>query len=272
MKTTLTVSTIILAVLLVGAFTWARTEQNGNRQLKVELSGLKSQLAAAKLAVQSKNDSFTMLESKLNQTVAAINSLVTERNRLEQQSATYKHELDDLKVSASDKEARQQLVSQVPTNQVWSKTGKVLLVDGEYKSLNGNRLIFKKDGEFMVFQVDDLHPAVLARFHINADEANAKQEEMTANKQKLDALRSVQIKKMEEDRLAMEAEQKRLAEEQARQQAIAERQAWEDWLKTQSVLNDTARANADVIRANAALQNVGIPAVQVNQLQQTVRY
>lgn len=140
--------------------------------------------------------------------------------------------------------------------------GTILMTNAIYRNIYGDRLVFSHEGEVRSFNVSDVSPRVLKALHI--DQNDAVQAQMALNKQYTEWKSSYGESR---DQLMIKlrseySERERRAAEQARQEAIAKRQAWEDSMRQQMVDNDTTKANAAMIHAQHP--------TQINMQQNTV--
>jgi hypothetical protein len=265
MKTLITL--LILACL--GVATWAGIENHKTGQSVSQLAILRIQIEQSKLDGQSKDATISDLQSKLGQVVDVLTNSTAKLAQSEAEAANLKRRMEALQESQGQREEREKLMTQVPTNEVWSKTGKVLLVDCPFVMLDGRRVIFKQGADsFASFDVDELHPAVLARLHINPEQAKQRQANINQNEAVFAANRQMEIQEMVVRQAQQKAEQDRIAAEQAKQDAINARQEWEDNLRATEANNDSIRAQAAMKQANAAMYQALNPSSTVIQQQQ----
>jgi hypothetical protein len=267
--------TIITAALLVclGVATWGGIENHQSRQAAKAIAALRIQIEQSKLDSQSKDATISDLQAKMEQIVNVLTNSTAKLAQANGDAADLKRQVEDLKLSQSQRDEQAKMMAQVPANEVWSKTGKVLLVDAQFVQVDGRRVIFKHGaGMFDSYDVDDLHPAVLARLHINPDQAKQRQITLNEKEAAFAANRQREIQEMIVRQAQEKAEQDRIAAEQAKQDAINARQAWEDGLRATQANNDTMRARAAVESANAAMYQALNPAsstvIQQSQQQQ----
>jgi hypothetical protein len=174
--------TIIAAVLLVclGVATWGGVETHKNVQSAKAIATLRSQIDQGKLDGQSKDATISDLQSKLEQMVDVLTNSTAKLAQAKADAADLKRQVAELEQSKEEREARAALLAQVPTNEVWSRSGKVLLVGAKFLKVKGRGVMFIQayGNGIATFDVDELHPAVLARYDIDPALAKVNQVEI----------------------------------------------------------------------------------------------
>lgn len=251
---------VICGIVCLCIVTWGCLSFRSKGILEKQVGQMRLQLEVSAAESKAQDETVAEFQTKLEQITEVLTNVIAQRSQAEAEADNFKNKLQDLQMSQPQKEDYAKLVAEVPTNEVWSKTGKVLLENADFVQLQGRRLVFKTGpGVFDNFDVDDVHPGVLARYHIDVDKAKAEQERIDQN-QAAWAARSAQEKqRIAQARAAEAAEQARISAEAAKEEAAAERQQFEDDLRATASYNDSVRSAAAMKNADAAMYQTLYP-------------
>lgn len=264
---------LALVLALLGLLAALLFQRSANNRLAKELEAAQKSVQASQRAIETTGSLSRQLEEKMGRMTEVLNQST---ERLTETSAKLKeYEAKFGPVGASrrqplspDEAAR--LKAQVPAPQVeegkdrsgkvvkrvvftelTGKEGKVLATNAEFGSILGRRLFFRRAvGSPLAFDVDELHPGVLAYLDVNPEEAKYQQVQMDQQKKEREAAayKDYQARQIAE-RKAWEvarAEQARTEEARRKQQAELD-------LKYRELENDRIRAEAQLRAADAAM-------------------
>lgn len=268
----------IVAVLLLAVVgvTWAFTAQKrANRQLAAQIAAANQATTGQKAALEKSRQTVEALEYKITRLIMMLTNstmeLVDTRQRLQELEAraAVGNMLHSPSTDGSDADPASALAPSlvVRTNAsggeqrvalfatLYGTNGLVLGHNLEYSGVYGRRAAFKESASTrrVAFDVDQLHPHVLAHLGINADAQKQRHARQEALWRRVEAeglrLAAEQAAKREAQRAAAEAarreEEKLLAEQMQREFE------WE--MQMRAIEDDAIRADAAMRAADAAM-------------------
>jgi hypothetical protein len=263
---------LLLAGLIPGLFLASSCDRRPSAQSEAEIVEARRALAKARAELETTKATSQLLEEKLGEVTAVLQATT---DKLE--SATAHLQAGDPRsappTAAAKPPAPVRLPDDVPEPQVVTSVdragrpvqelvfpqlpgpdGRLLARDVRFRDRYGRRLVFgRTDGAPLAYDIDDVHPAVLVRLGIDADQARQDQYEIDQQKrlqaeavQKATIVRQAAEMKLREQHEAARREQARLAEEQRK--ADAERA-----FKLQQLEVERQKAEAALRNADAAI-------------------
>lgn len=260
MKILAIISTVIAICLGVAAV----TEHSKLSHARQSLAVANQKAVETTTALAAESSQASDLQSNVVQMTQVMSDASAKLLKLRAENADYKRRLDVFEAIESQKSDRKQLADQVPIIHNGDLTifprligvnGNTLMLNAEFRSSLGRKLIFKKGLEMSTFDVDDLHPGVLIHLGLDAEKLKANQiaiERANAMSKSLSAAELSQ--KLSADQVAID-KQNKLNAEQARQDEYARENQVAESQRQQSLDSDRIHANAHATAAKAMLIN-----------------
>jgi len=238
----------ISRVALTNATATIEAVQSKTAQLTTVLTNSTAQLAAARARIQQLESLIAM-----NAASAAAASGTAARD-------TLKYAPRIAPTTSLDTYAAGQIV--FFTN-LYGKNDQVLARNVECTGVYGRKVAFKESDSSrrMAFDVEDIHPAILAHLSISADTQKSLQTQQDLAWSRLQTAQISQAAIEEQDRKARQAEEARERAAWAEKQFERDMQVW-------ALQNDAARADATMRAADAAIIQALNPAPAVLNVNQ----
>jgi len=265
------------AVLLVALAALLLHSRAGQARVRAELAEAREAATRQGIELRVSRETAAQLEQKLTE-VAEVLSQTTEKLAETSQRLAAGETRQTNAPAGGQKPAGQPVANPAPAPErelnlltlaeLPGAKGGVLATNVTFAGLSGRRLIFRRaEGPPTAFDVDDVHPATLARLNVDPDAAKQRQYELDQQKRahaeaaaRAYQTRLAAAQKLAEQEAARRRDQAREAEEQRK---IAEERA----LKLEALEIERQKAQAALRQADAAIiQALNPVPVYVNPL------
>lgn len=267
----------LLLIILVVALAWlGHAQRQEGRSLSSRLDQAQRALASNELVLRQTRQTAQALEAKVGQLIMVLTNQTAElsaaRTQIRDLETRAPHPPDAIALAPKDEQTQRFVAACAPTVSVvsnatggpsrlclfktlYGRNGEVLGRDLEYSAVYGRRVAFKEviSSRRLAFDVEELHPYVLAHLGINADgqkQYQARQDELW-RRMEAAGLKSAaeeqsrrEARKAAEDAARIEAE-KLLAEQRQREH--------EQEMQRRAMENESLRAEAAMRSADAAM-------------------
>lgn len=255
-------------------------------EMRLKLKNTEKALEATKEAVKTQEASSRALQGKIQQLTEVLTNSTAQLRTARERIAAYEA-IEQSRLAQEEEQkaaAAQSPTESVPAPTVLrtnllgtmekliifpallTRSGQTIASNVQYSATYGRRVVFVfPDLQRRAFDIDDLHPEILAHLGINTEEIKrfAAQKEQREQAFMASWFQQAAVKNAEAKKLAAErkaaaekaaAEEIRLAEEQRRQE-------FNEWVQLQALENDRMRAEAAVQEADAAIMDALAPRV-----------
>lgn len=249
-------SVLLIAVIALGI------EHSRSNRLSRAVASLDAAAKTQTSTLADQTANAAELQNKMGELAKALNNSTAQIASLKTSNSDLQRRLAPFERSEADKQNRQKLADQQPCirsgktvtfPRLLSVSGNALMLNAEFVSAIGRKLIFKTGLDRSGFDIDEIHPGALVQLGIDPDAAKESQAEIDSKKQayEMASLMAGQehlnrVAKANEMQQAQDAAQAKI-DEKNRQQRVRES------LLQQSADAESKRAEASVREANASL-------------------